>query len=201
VPNHDLTGSPPTPAPAPTTQQALIFSQTVEGLVRTLGVLTPEARLKMKAIGFDLARPLLPAYPVEQWLQLMRLAAELHAPEQPIDEALTSLGRQFVAGYGETMLGKMLLVVLRMVGPRRALERFSHHLSTGSNFFVSSLTRGPSGDWVLWINRVTWPGWYVGLIESGLEHAGGRNVSVSVIDHEGPGRGARLRVAWDDKAA
>ena len=178
-------------------EQALIFSQTVEGLFRSLAPMNDEACARFRSLGVDPRLPLAPAYPVEQWLQVMRAAAELRHPQLPLSEAMHRLGRTFVDGYGETMIGKAMLAVLRVMGPRWALDRFRRNLSTGSNFFETSVTeRGPR-EVEVWLNRVTWPEWYFGLVQRGLEYAGAKNVETSLVAHEGPGKGATILVKWE----
>lgn len=174
----------------------LIFSQTVEGLLRAMGPLGAADKAPFRAVGLDLDRPLAPAYPVHQWLDVMRAAAGVAHPGVPLDDAMYLLGRGFVEGYGQTMIGRAMLVGMRLLGPRRTLERFARQLSTGSSFFKSQLLDVGPGDCALWINRVTWPGWYFGLIERGLEHAGAHDVKASLLAHEAPGRAACLRVTW-----
>ncbi len=177
---------------------ALVFSQTVDGLFRALRPLSQSAKDRFRALGVDPDQRLDPAYPVEQWLKMMQLGVELFAPGRPFEEGIYALGRRFVDGYGETMVGKAMLVGMRLLGPERTLARFSRNLKTGSTFFESTVTPRGAGCWELWINRVTWPGWYFGLVEGGLTHAGARGVKVSLLSHEGPGLGARLLVSWAD---
>lgn len=176
--------------------EALIFSQTVEGLFRALEPLSEANCARFRALGVDPRAPLSPAYPVEVWLTLMKAAVEVNEPEAPFDEALERLGRKFVDGYGETMLGKAMLAVLRVMGPTWALSRLRRTLSTGSNFFESQLVERGAGEVELWINRVTWPAWYLGLVARGLERAGARNVQVSLLAHEGPSKPVTLLVKW-----
>lgn len=177
-------------------QAPLIFSQTVEGLLRALGPLSDEGIAKFRAIGFDPKAPLEPAYPVEKWLSLMKAAAEVRSPDLSFAESIHALGRAFVDGYGETMIGKAMLAVLRVMGPNWALARLRRNLSTGSNFFESTAEeRGPR-EVAVWLNRVTWPEWYFGILGRGLEYAGAKDVQVSLLSHDGAGKGAKILVKW-----
>lgn len=180
----------------PEQRAELVFAQTVEGLLRALGPLDDAAREKLRAVGIDPDRRLEPAYPVEQYVALQRAAVGIFAPHEPFEIGIEALGRRFVDGYGETLMGRAVLAGLRLLGPVRALQRLTRTLSTGSTFFKTSLEEARPGTWRLWINRVTWPGWYVGLVQRGLEHAGAREVAVTVIDHAGPGLGLTLEVTW-----
>lgn len=176
-------------------QTELVFSQTVEGLLRALGPLDAATKGRMQALGVDPDR-LEPAYPADQYVALQRLAVELFAPNQPFPVGIEALGRRFVDGYGETLMGRAVLAGLRLLGPVRALERLSRTLSTGSTFFKTKLEEVRPAVWRLWINRVTYPGWYVGLVQRGLEHAGAKKVEVRVVEHVGPGQGLTLEVTW-----
>jgi uncharacterized protein (TIGR02265 family) len=189
-------------APGPAagkTPEALIFSQTVEGLFRSLGPLSERVKARFRAVGVDPDRPLAPAYPVEQWLQVMKVGVEVTTPDLPFEVGLELLGRRFVDGYGATLMGKAMLMAMRVFGPKRTLERFSRNLSTGSNFFASEVIQVAPGQCSLWINRVTWPGWYFGIIARGLEHAGASDVKVSLVSHEGEGQAAWLLVSWSEQ--
>ena len=173
-----------------------MFSQTVEGLLRALGPLDATDRERLKAIGFDPSLPLAPGYPVEKYVELQRVAVEIFAPEVPFSLGIETLGRRFVDAYGETLMGRAVLVALKLLGPRRALERLTRTLATGTSFFQTRLTEVQPGVFHLWINRVTWPGWYLGLLRRGLELAGAQEISLAVVEHVGPGLGLTLEVRW-----
>jgi uncharacterized protein (TIGR02265 family) len=174
----------------------LVFSQTVEGLFRALGPLDGAAREKFRAIGIDPGARLEPAYPVDQYVAMQKVAVEVFAPDLPFSLGIETLGRRFVDGYGETIVGKAVLVTMKLLGPKRTLERLSRTLSTGSSFFETKLSEFSPGVWHLWLNRVTFPGWYVGLIRRGLELAGAKGVELKVLQHDGAGLGLTLEVRW-----
>lgn len=172
----------------------LIFSQTVEGLLRALGPLSPETRARFKALGLDVDRPLLPAYPVEQFVAVMDAAGEFVAPGQPLVEQTRLLGRRFMDAYQETLIGRAMVAAMRIIGPWRTLERLAHKFRTGNNFSETHLTRRGPTEATLWCNRVSRPGWYLGVISRGLELAGARDVVVTVIDQDQAG--GTFRVQW-----
>jgi uncharacterized protein (TIGR02265 family) len=174
----------------------LVFSQKVEGLLRAVGPLDANAKQKFRAIGFDPDLRLEPAYPVEKYVEMQKVAVDVFAPSAPFDASIETLGRRFVDGYGETIVGKAVLVTMRLLGPKRTLERLSRTLSTGSSFFETKLSEFSPGVWHLWLNRVTFPGWYVGLIRRGLELAGAKDVELKVLQHDGAGLGLTLEVRW-----
>lgn len=173
-----------------------MFSQTVEGLLRAVGPLKPTEKARIREIGFDPDAPIDAAYPVEKYVQLQRVAVEVFAPDLPFPLAIESLGRRFVDGYGETLIGRAVIVGMKLLGPKRTLQRLTRTLSTGSTFFETKLDETEPGVWRLWINRVTYPGWYLGLLRRGLELAGARDIQLKIIEHVGPGLGLTLEVRW-----
>jgi uncharacterized protein (TIGR02265 family) len=149
-----------------------------------------------KALGVDAKKALHPGYPLEQWLEVMRAAAKLYSPKAPPAQAFTALGRRFVDGYGETMMGEAMLARVKVMGVRWTLDRMSRNLSTGSNCFVTQVTAIGPNELELWVNLVTHPEFFFGLVARGLEIAGASQAEVSLSSHEGPGKGASFRVRW-----
>ena len=174
----------------------LVFSQTVEGLLRAVGPLQPAEKARFREVGFDPDAPIDPAYPVEMYVALQRVAVEIFAPDVPFSLGIETLGRRFVDGYGETLIGRAVIVGMKLLGPKRTLQRLTRTLATGSTFFETKLDERDGGVWHLWINRVTYPGWYVGLVRRGLEVAGAKDVDVKVLRHDGPALGLTLEVRW-----
>jgi uncharacterized protein (TIGR02265 family) len=175
----------------------VVFTQTVEGLFRALGGLLDEpAKAKFRALGVDPDQRLMPAYPLALWVQMVELAAEIHAPQAPFEQAVEQLGRRFVNGYAQTLVGKALFTMMRILGPRRTLERMAKNFSTGANYAKTSLQETSVGVFELSLNRVTWPPWYCGMISAGLEAAGAKKVSVEVLEHQGRSQPARFKVWW-----
>ncbi len=176
--------------------EKLIFSQTFEGLLRSLGggKISPRLAAGLKERGVDPGKPLLPAYPKEDFTAVITfLARELH-PGLPVDAAITQIGRGFMDGYGETMVGRAMLAMIRLIGPRRTLERVTRQFRTGNNYSDTRLTeRGPC-EFDLWVNEVIIPGWYVGIIGRGVELSGAKDVKVELVSQDAAG--GTFRVRW-----
>ena len=184
--------SPSTPAFEP-----LIFAPAVEGLLRSLKpVLDASAKAKLKAAGLDPEAPVPPGVPLETWLKVITIASELVAPGTSFDEGSYRLGRRFIDGYAETLVGKALLAALRVLGPRRTLARMSRNFRSGNNFSDTTLSEPSPGDYRLWCNQVSYPHWYRGVIEAGLEAAGAREVQVELYAHDLSTKSATFRVRW-----
>jgi uncharacterized protein (TIGR02265 family) len=175
--------------------EKLIFAQTFEGLLRSLtGKLTPRLATGLRERGFDPAVALLPAYPQPVFTEVVSfLARELH-PGLPPEAAICALGRGFMDGYGETMVGRAMMAMMRLIGPRRTLERVSRQFRTGNNFSETRLTPIGATEYHLWVNEVRLPGWYIGILSRGLELAGGKDVKVELIHRDEAG--GNFRVRW-----
>lgn len=160
----------------------LIFAQTFEGLLRALGPkLDERMATELRKAGVDPAAELKPAYPLAVFQQTIRLVGEAVAPGQPPEVQTFEAGRAFIDGYGQTMVGKAMLGMMRVIGARRSLERLSRQFRTGNNFSETTLRELGDGEYELWVNQVTIPGWYRGLITAGLERAGAREVTVELL--------------------
>jgi uncharacterized protein (TIGR02265 family) len=177
--------------------EQLVFPQTVEGLfVRGLaGAMTPGLRLQLRAAGLDLDRPLAAGYPAADFARWVRLASEALYPGMPEEQALRRMGRHFFDGYMDTLMGKALAPVMRVLGPRRTLERMERNFRSGSNYVaVRAETTGPS-EVMLHFNEVhRIPGYYAGIIEHGAELTGAKDTTVEVLPAPAPG--CALRVRW-----
>jgi uncharacterized protein (TIGR02265 family) len=172
----------------------LVFSQTVEGLLKALSPMSATSKLKLQAIGVDPDRRLEPAYSREKWLELMRLACDIHAPGKQLEPTSYDLGRRFMTAYTQGLVGKAMMAALRVIGPRRALERMSRNFRTGNNFSETKLTEPSPGRYELWCSHATIAGWYQGIIEAGLALAGATEVKATLLRRENGG--AVFQVEW-----
>lgn len=166
--------------------ERLVFQQSFEGLFRALGNrLDERCAQRLRELGLDTNAPLAVAYPLEVWVEALKTAAETLAPGAPLDEAAAVVGRRFIEGYGATRIGAALLGAVRMMGPRRMLERMTRNLRTGTNYLESTLReRGPT-HYLLSCRPVLIPGFYQGLFTAGLEVSGARQPSVLIVRHHG----------------
>lgn len=157
-------------------------------------VLDDTARTRLRELGVDLARTL-PAYPLEVWVQVMRYAASRVAPGLPESEQMEQLGRRFIDGYEQTLVGRALLASMRLIGPRRTLERMSRNFRTGNNYTEAKVTeRGPT-EVELWLSHVKAPEFYRGMLQAGLARTGPKSLDVRLVSHDA--NGATFRVAWN----
>ncbi|MBF5043237.1 MULTISPECIES: DUF2378 family protein [Myxococcaceae] len=166
--------------------EPLVFQQTIEGLVRSLGPALDTScreRLKQRA-SLDLSRPLLPAYPFADFVTMLKVAAEAVAPGAPEPEGMYRVGRGYISGYGDTLMGRALLGFIRVVGPRRALERMTQNFRTANNYTRAELAHLEPGHSQLRLSRVHFHDFYRGLLEAALEASGAQEARVTLARRE-----------------
>ena len=177
--------------------EKLVFSHSVEAFVRAVRpVLDGTFAEQLKAVGVDTTRPLLPAYPVDVLREALLLGAKRLNPSLAQSDAFVALGRRYVDGYGETLVGRALKTAIRLIGPRRTLERLAKQFRTANNYSETKVTHAAPGKSLLWCNDVMYPDWYRVLITGTLEVAGAKNVSVRLSRHDA--EGAFFDVEWQD---
>lgn len=179
--------------------ELLIFEQTIEALfVRALGSrLTPDCKARLRQAGLDVDQKLKPAYPFQSWMAFIRIAAEELYPGVPLEEGTFKLGEAHIEGFRETMLGRAVLSLLRVLGPRRALNRATQNFRAGNNYTETRLTEHGPGRFDLWMNEVgDFPAFTAGIIHAGLTIAGARELHVEPADYDG--RACTYRISWKE---
>lgn len=136
------------PLEQPRRKEPVAFDQLMEGLLihAMKDRLDLAARQKLLALGVDISRPLLSAYPLVTLLGTLKLCAELRYPELPREEARYQLGLRTLEGFGSTPMGKALFGMARTWGARRMLGHMTRVLQTGINFARSRSRDLPNGD-------------------------------------------------------
>jgi uncharacterized protein (TIGR02265 family) len=104
------------------------------------------ARQRLLALGVDVGRPLLSAYPLVTLLGALKLCAVVLYPELSREEARYQLGRKTLEGFGCTAMGKALFGMARTWGTRRLLSHMTRVLQTGVNFARARSRELPGGD-------------------------------------------------------
>lgn len=176
--------------------ERLWFQASVEGLfVRGVGeALTPALSLELRALGLDVER-LQPAYPAELMTRAIKLTAATLYPERTDAEGLRELGHVFMRGFGQTLIGRAMVQFMRVIGPRRSLERMQRNFRTGSNFIETKFTSVDANTATVWFNDVsTMPEFYLGIIEAGGRASGAEDISVTHA--AGPGSDCTFTVSW-----
>ena len=86
----------------------------------------------LRAVGFDL-RAIEASYDKDVWTASLDVAARHRYPELARYDAWRRLGRDFIDGYLETMIGRLIAVVLPLTSPRRFLENVPAFVRTGTS--------------------------------------------------------------------
>lgn len=161
-----------------------VFAPVVEGLLRH-GVgerVTPRLRERLKQVGLELDRPLLPAYPVTQWIHCLHIiVAELY-PDVPREEGFRQLAAHHVEGYGRTLVGRALLRLLRLLGPKRTVYRMTQALRSSDNYTEVRLEELGPCRYELWMNSaLDTPGYAEALFVSFLRVSGAEEAQASIV--------------------
>ncbi len=163
--------------------EQFVFAQSVEGLFeRGLGNEVPPAlREKLKALGLDLSKKLLPAYPVPVWNQVLEATARSLSPADPLPVSARRLGERMMEGYRHTLGGQALMAMARIIGPRRALLRSQKNWRTGNNYSEVTVTELSPTDFRAVFNEQSVSRWVSqGLLSTGLALAGAQEPSVEI---------------------
>ncbi|MDY7229235.1 DUF2378 family protein [Hyalangium rubrum] len=168
--------------------EPLVFEQTVEALfVRALGRrLTPECKSRLRQAGLDVDQKLKPAYSFTSWMTFVCIAAQELYPGLPVEEGAFKLGEAYIDGFRETMLGRAVLSLLRVLGPRRTLARATQNFRAGNNFTECRLKELGPTQFELWMNDVgSSPAFTAGIIHAGLRVAGAQDIRVEPSGYAG----------------
>lgn len=93
---------------------------------------------ELRAAGYDPARPER-RYPTRVWKACVEVACRRVHPELPEGEAMNLLGRRFIDGFFETIIGKVVLVALPFLSADslvRRIPKFRSMTATGIEVMV-----------------------------------------------------------------
>jgi uncharacterized protein (TIGR02265 family) len=178
--------------------QRLFFSHTVAAMFAE--AFPPEQhpglRERYLALGLDLGKPLLPAYEYATWRACLRAQQEVALAGVAPGEAAFQQGARYVDAYFDrTRLGGALLLVLRVIGARRTLERMAHNFRSANNFSQVSMQRLEGNHAELHVNDIfaDSPEYIRGMLVQGLRRSGA-TLAIETLRHEGDA--AVFRVSW-----
>ncbi len=163
------------------TPEKVVFGQSMEGIYRALSPHTPQERAAFLKAGVT-GEKFNPAYPIANWMEIIDACAASRFAGKPELERFIEVGRLFFSGFQKTLIGSALMAMLKILGPRRTLERLTRNFRTANNFTVGTLESLTPNHHLVHINYTARPGFYLGLIESGCLHAGAKGLSVTVLE-------------------
>lgn len=85
---------------------------------------------KLRAKGFDLLKPQA-RYPVTVFEDCVDAAAQALYPQLSRREAWQAIGRRFIEGYFETLVGKLISVSMPFLSPKTFINRVPRFITTG----------------------------------------------------------------------
>ncbi|RKH73601.1 DUF2378 family protein [Corallococcus aberystwythensis] len=175
--------------------EKVVFGHTVEGLLVALdGHLEGPLRGRLKEVGLDLDRKLEPAYPKDQWHQMLIIAAEALFPTLSVAQAHWHLGQRFITAYFAGRMGRALQGVLKLLGPARTLERTTRNLAYGSNFLQVDVERLGATDYRLKVSEGGRHPEFIGaLCHFGTLTTGVKGLTTVVEAREEPSATYRMR--------
>lgn len=179
-----------------TTEEPLVWGHTVEGLVRCVkSRATPRWIEKMRVHGLDLHKPLATAYTREQWRHFIFTSAE-ELFEGTMESRLEQLGDLLIQAYAQTFLGRAVAAVLKIIGPKRAIERMTKSLRSGNNYSDTRATFTGPRRAEFWINETLGaPSYICGAMSAVITIAGTRSVRVRTLSTDG--HAATFEIEWD----
>jgi|APLak6261679142_1056127.scaffolds.fasta_scaffold00041_44 uncharacterized protein (TIGR02265 family) len=178
--------------------ERLWFSTVIDAVfIKGLGdKLTPALKADIKAVGIDLDK-MQPAYPIEVVMKAFRVLIKQQYAGMTEEEAFHQLGLSSMRGYTETLLGKALIQILKLIGVRRSLLRMHTSMRSGNNYLETFSTVVASNCIELKFSDVSGiPSFYQGILEEGGRMAHAKNLKVTTAAEEPPGH--TFRVEWDE---
>lgn len=169
--------------------ERLEFEQTVEGYFRgAMEALSDPALLELlKAEGLDLTKKMKPAYPAAEFFRWVRVATRHKYADLSEEEAFREGGRVAVRrGLQSTVLGRAVLVSLKLLGVRRSLLKIGRSFRNGNNYIEASVEElGPTSVAVKLGPLVGPVAYYEGILETGPLLLGAKTCTVRVTDTQG----------------
>ncbi len=103
-------------------------------------VLKPEGAFleALKAAGYDPATPK-PVYPMAVWHRCLDVVAKHRFAQLPTADAYRATGRAFMAGFFETLVGRLIAAALPFLSPKTFVQRSPRFLRTGVNELETEL--------------------------------------------------------------
>ena len=129
------------------------FSSLMQSLEKILRPIDAPTMERVRALGIDFDK-LLPAYPVETWYGGIELAMSRFDSSLTPEQKQNHFGVRLVEVYGDTLVGKAMYAMMRLIGPERSIQRATRSFRTATNFLYT----GASADALVAALDPQWPG-------------------------------------------
>ena len=177
------------------TDERVVFGSSLEALFRAFGPpWKPGVREALTALGLDPDKPLRSAYPLTLYMQVLATLGELHFSEADEDQRYFELGSAFMRGFERTFIGKAQFALLRVIGPKRTLERLTRSFRAANNYTEAHLRELSAQHFEIDFPFVQFPGFYRGVLQTGIGEVGATNLVVQLARREGDA--ATFVVRW-----
>ena len=179
-------------------EMRVVFSSGFEALFSKdiRSKVTPAFDAELRAAGLRLDKPFQSAYPVEVWCAAVNVAAKHLYPDDSLPEANRKLGRSTIVGFCETLIGRALFPLLRLIGPVRALDRAARNYASANNFTKVVLTRVGPTCFDFYLNEVDMlPQYDMGVLEEALTQLHVASPRVTLMSQDT--KGFTMRLEWN----
>lgn len=175
--------------------QRVIFPAQAEGLLRGLGAdLTPSLKARLKALELDPDRDYPPAWPADRLKAWLDAASDDVYKDFSRDEAHRRIGRRFIDGWQRTLIGAASAQFLKIIGPKRALERLARAFRTGDNYSETAVSFPGEQVALVAVKTQSLPHYVAGILDGGLALLGVKGrVSIERVE----GEDMQFRVEWE----
>lgn len=175
----------------------LYYAVAVEGTFKLgVGALLSEAQRTTlrEELGID-PYDTKSGYPVEVMHRGFEFLQRELFPDMAPEASEELLGVLSFRGFAETLVGKAIVQMMRLIGPERTMPRMAKNLKAGTNFMdIRSRKLGP-GRFELDVSDVGgMPHFYRGMFHEGLQLTLAKDLKVELVKLVG--RGATYRITW-----
>lgn len=162
-------------------EQHLVYDLGVESLFSGIRErVTPDLKHAVRALGIDLDKKLLPAYPKQVWVEVVDAVARAISPGVAASQAHRELGHAISDGFAESVMGRLMAPGVRLMGVRRMMLRLPKSLTLSNNFMrVTVVETGPRAVRVDVNEAVPSADFLCGVIEAIGSYAGASRCEVS----------------------
>lgn len=165
------------------TDERVVFASSMEGLWRALTPLTHAETVAFERAGVKGPQPsFAAAYPLQVYMDILDACANGRFAHLDELERYTQIGRLFIDGYSKTMVGTALIGLLRVLGPRRTLERTTRNIRSANNYTEAHLEALAPNHYRVRVNYVVRLGFYAGIIEQCCRAGGAKDLKVTVAE-------------------
>lgn len=178
--------------------EPVVFDSAIEGLfVRGLaGKVTPQLKQKLRAEGLDLDQKLKAQYPREVWIRVMDVTARELYPGVPAEEAYRRMGDIAVAGIGNTLIGKAIVSMARMLGPKRAMYRLNQAFGSLNNFMKLEVKELTPSHFELFVNDCYGRPTYIeGALGAAVRISHNKPFQVRLLE-QAPNGAVKIEIRW-----